>query len=171
MQNNTLKIRRCINPTIKVGDQVQLIDGSGLSDEVSKNGDIFITNSYSHLTRSTKPLDQLVGIVDAINLDDQVLPANEIERAYLQDCRIKINGHPFRTCSQFVKKLEYAPACYKVVNSNGNTIGYIGYCASKGVAQRIAFEIFVDYFDVCIDSTVQLPENFVTLLLGQIKHG
>ena len=107
------KVKTHINLAISVGDQVKLIDGSGLtlaSPQHGDDGEVFIVNAYYYLTHSKKPLKELSFKVIETSVTNHILlydSANKhIEHSmYLQDILIEVNGTRFRTCSAFVQKL------------------------------------------------------------------
>ena len=108
MKEYSYTLKSNINPDIKVGDKVNLIDGSGLTLNIDqyyhKAKQYFIVNSYPEATGLNETLKDCeatvikTGIVDKISLGC-------IYWAYIQDVLIKVGNVEFRTCSQFVTKI------------------------------------------------------------------
>lgn len=98
------KIYKYINPAIKVGDRVKMIDGSGLS-VVGVNDDVYIVYDYPHITGLRLPLEELVAEVLEIGVDDYAIASSIPSKAYLQDIVIQIGEGKFRTCSSFVSHI------------------------------------------------------------------
>ena len=101
MKKESFKIRNLINPSIKIGDVVKLLDGSGLTcDEIQYP---IIVRAYPDVLESTRRIENLIAVVVGINQEYVTSPSfNEV---YLQDISITINGILFRTASQFVVKV------------------------------------------------------------------
>ena len=110
MKKLTYTIRKFINPDIKVGDRIYVIDGSGftiVTDEVDENkiDSYFIINSYPHITGIDEVLCKIIGTVVEINITDKICPRGTIN-CYLQDIVVSLGNAKFRTCSDFVKKIK-----------------------------------------------------------------
>ncbi len=105
MKKKSFKLRRCINPAIKVGDIVRLYDGSGISCD--KIDDYFaIVYAYPTITNSSKALKDLEFIVIKTGVDDSISECISGEMYYVQDIEVSINDTIFKTCSEFVCIIE-----------------------------------------------------------------
>ena len=93
-----------INPSVKVGDKVKLIDGSGLTPKNKYHKDIYIVYQYPDITGSQKMLKELVFTVTKTNITNLVCTSS-LDGVYLQDIEIEFDGHIFYTCSEFVSIL------------------------------------------------------------------
>lgn len=102
MDNKSKKIKRCINPDIKVGDIVRVWDGSGLSCDKSEE-QIYIILPYFNLTGSSEALKYLDFTVTKTNQSDHIV-LGVLDNCYLQDVAIEYNGVEFRCCSSFLTK-------------------------------------------------------------------
>ena len=101
MKKKSFKIRKLINPSIKIGDVVKLVDGSGLTcDEIQYP---IIVRDYPDVLESTRRIENLIAIVVGIGQEYVTNPS--YDEVYLQDISITINGILFRTASQFVAKV------------------------------------------------------------------
>jgi len=105
MQKQSYKIRKFINPDIKVGNKVKLIDGSGLSVKDTEHEDVYIVFAYPVLTGSHERLKDIEAYVEEIDIEDIIIPSFGLDTAYLQDIVVKIGEGYFRTCSKFVKNI------------------------------------------------------------------
>jgi len=96
------RIKKYIDPTIKVGDKIKIIDGSGLTVESGKK--VYIVYPYFEITKSNLNLQAIDGEVVETNINNYV-SEGAVETCYLQDIIIKLGEGTFRTCSEFVKKV------------------------------------------------------------------
>lgn len=96
-------IKKRINPDIKVGDYVKVIDGSSFSSVLEPLRTLYIVNSYSELTNVDTLIQDIIGHVIETKIDDAVLhsPTNNL---YLQDIVIQLGKGLFRVSSKHVKK-------------------------------------------------------------------
>lgn len=102
------KLKFFINPDIKEGDIVQLIDGSGLHHD-KLDDKLFIVFSYPELFDSNEILKNLEFKVIKTNIKDRIsTPVNHIYASFsfLLDIEIENNGVKLRTCSKFVTKIK-----------------------------------------------------------------
>ncbi len=110
MENKySYKIESYIDPNIRVGEIVRLVDGSGLSlksDSVNdnKNKNYYIVDSYPETTGIDKILSKIDAKVVEIGINDYVI-VGVARIAYVQDIIIQIGDAQFRTCSQFVRNI------------------------------------------------------------------
>ena len=101
MKKESFKIKKLINPSIKIGDVVKLVDGSGLTcDKIQYP---IIIRAYPDVLESTRCIKNLIAIVVGIN--QEYVTNSFYDQVYLQDISITINGILFRTASQFVVKV------------------------------------------------------------------
>lgn len=107
MKKITLEINERINPKVKEGDIVRLIDGSGLSC-VDSDSDFYIVYSYPEVTGINEQLKHIDAEVLKIGVEDRCVCGSG-DWAYKQDIVIKIGSAKFRTCSGFVKIQEQVP--------------------------------------------------------------
>ena len=101
------KLKSFINPNIKKGDIVRLIDGSGLSCD-KFNEEIYIPLAYPQLTNSNEVLKDLDFEVIETKIKNRISKRYEIifsSISYVLDIKIKYNNLILRTCSNFVKKI------------------------------------------------------------------
>lgn len=103
MSKVTLSIVEYINPAIKAGDKVRIVDGSSLTPLNYVKKDFYIVNSYPNLTGTGLKLEEITGEVIFTGIKNSV--CTSYDRAYLQDCVIQLGNGLFRTCSQFLKKV------------------------------------------------------------------
>jgi len=107
METFTATIKHYIDPTIKVGDIVRLIDGSALTHEEKKCHIVF---SYPKLTGIHKKLKFIDCIVLKVNITNKIAIDPSFTRntkiVYLQDIKIKCGNAVFRTSSGMVSKVE-----------------------------------------------------------------
>ena len=101
MKKESYKFKEFIDFSIKIGDLVRLVDGSGLSCEFIDYP--IIVNSY-HILNTTNTIEKLTGVV--VNVNQKYVTLNSTaDTCYLQDIQISINGVLFRTASRFVKNV------------------------------------------------------------------
>lgn len=94
-------LRKHINPDIKVGDQLYLIDGSGLLPVKEYKDPIFIVSSYPELFGTEEIIKDLKFTVVQTNIEDIITPS-VVGTALLLDCLIEYNGCQLYTCSYFL---------------------------------------------------------------------
>jgi hypothetical protein len=102
------KIVSYIDPNIRVGEMVRLVDGSGLSlksdDSITfPNKNYYIVDSYPEVTGIDKVLSKIDAKVVEIGINDYVVIG--VSSVYVQDIIIQIGEAQFRTCSQFVRNI------------------------------------------------------------------
>jgi hypothetical protein len=103
MGKASLKLKKYINPQIKVGDKVKLIDGSALS-HIKLKGDFYIVDSYPEITGEDALLKDIVGEVVKTKVKNSgCFGAFDI---YVQDIVVKLGKAKFRTCSKMVRVVE-----------------------------------------------------------------
>lgn len=103
MIKKQFKIKSYINPDIKIGDTVRLIDGSGLTHSTNIE-DVYIIGRYPHLVNSNLPLSEMRFKVVNTGITDLVCEG-VCDLVYLQDIKIEYEGSVFFTCSRCVIKL------------------------------------------------------------------
>ena len=103
MKTHSLRLKRHINQSIEVGNVVKLIDGSGLTHK-NKNGSYYIIYPYVDETGLEEPLENCYGVVTEKGLYNYITES-VCRTAYMQDIVVKIGNAEFRTCSQFVEKI------------------------------------------------------------------
>ena len=103
MQKATLIIRKFINPDIKAGDKVMIVDGSAFTPLNFIEENYYIVDAYPKITGSEKIIKDIEGEVIFTNLTDNV--TSGVDSVYLQDCIIQLGNGLFRTASQFLKKV------------------------------------------------------------------
>jgi len=103
MEKNSFEVKSHTNPSIKVGDQVKIIDGSSLSC-IGVKGDFYIVNQYPDETGSTKKLEDIVGTVLEVGITNFIVPG--YKTGYIQDARVSFGKAQFRTCSEFLIKVK-----------------------------------------------------------------
>lgn len=96
-------ISKHINPEIKKGDKVRLIDGSGLTCAKEYKEQICIVFPYEEITGSKLPLRELTFTVTRTGIKDLVC-SGVLGTVYLQDIELEYNGVKFYNCSKFVSK-------------------------------------------------------------------
>jgi len=101
----SLKLRTLINPEIKVGDKVHLIDGSGLTSIDFPDNDFYIIYAYENLTKDPCILKNIESEVIEVGVNEYVSQGS-CSTAYVQDIVIKAGEVKFRTCSNFVIKID-----------------------------------------------------------------
>lgn len=94
------KLKSVVNPKIKVGDSVYLIDGSALSNDKSDK-EYYIVFAYRELTGRQEKLKEIKATVLETNITDNILTGS-IGIAYIQDITVQIGDAVFRTCSGMV---------------------------------------------------------------------
>ena len=104
-------IRVEINPNIKVGDKVFLIDGSGLTlvkeDDSEDANEYYIIFSYPDKTGSKLLLQSIEAKVIEVNVRDKISHrVDTLMNPLLQDIVVKVGDAEFRTCSKLVKKVK-----------------------------------------------------------------
>ena len=104
MKNQTLKVEKYIDNSIKVGDFVKLIDGSGFT-HATKKGTFYIINSYNDITGLPLNLQDIAAEVIECNINNHCC-SGAFNTLYLQDIKVKIGNAEFRTASGFVEKLD-----------------------------------------------------------------
>jgi hypothetical protein len=107
MKKSAYKIGRHVDPTIKVGNIVTIIDGSGLSpmEEYYKN--CYIVDAYPDLTGSDLNLMAIHGEVTNVGISDIVTDMdNNLSSCYGVDITVKLGNAEFYTCSKFVTKIK-----------------------------------------------------------------
>lgn len=107
MKGPSLKIKLLINPEIKVGDTVKLIDGSGLSldpNQYPNAKKLYIVHSYPEYGFHS-PLKTYEYKVIETGINDYVIEGALGKTAYLQDILITCNGVKLRTFSKSVVKV------------------------------------------------------------------
>lgn len=94
-------VKKFINPAIKVGDKVRIIDGSGFSiDNFEKEA--YIILSYPELFGQNQKVKEIEFEVISINETDRII--STFDTCYLQDLVLKApNGQLVFNCSSFVK--------------------------------------------------------------------
>lgn len=98
------KVRRYINESIKVGDSIRIIYGSGLSS-IGNEMDYYIVFAYPNLTGSDKKLMHIVGTVVETGITD-IITEPDLGYCYGTDIKIKLGDAEFYTCSWFVVKVD-----------------------------------------------------------------
>ncbi len=106
MNNKTFKkIRRYINKSIKVGDTVQIYDGSGLALASSNDHkDMYIPYAYPKVTGTSQPLKDIKGTVIKTDIED-IVTDSVCNTCYGVDMIVKLGDAEFYTCSQLVTKV------------------------------------------------------------------
>ena len=100
----SIKVECHRDSDIKQFDSVMFKDGSGISCDEYKDGDMYIVHSYPKITSSNEPLIELVFTVVKTNIEDRVI-FGCLGTGYVQDLELVFNGKKFRTPSNFVYKV------------------------------------------------------------------
>ena len=108
MIRHSYKLQNYIDPNIKVGHIVRMIDGSGLSfmcDPLSEEWerDYAIVSAYPELTGLSKILMDCDAKVIETGVSNYIRIG--VRTAYVQDIVVEIGTAKFRTCSMFVTNL------------------------------------------------------------------
>ncbi len=104
MQKSTLDIVKYINPDIKAGDKIKIVDGSSFTPLDYVMDEFYIIYSYPKLTGTNLVIKEIIGEVIFTGIENSVCTSPWSERAYLQDCIIQLGTGLFRTCSAFLRK-------------------------------------------------------------------
>ena len=96
-------IKKRINPDIKVGDYVSVIDGSSFSSVLEPSRALYIVNPYSELTGVGTVIQDIIGHVVEIKIDDAFVQS-PLDILYLQDIVVQLGTGLFRVASKHVKK-------------------------------------------------------------------
>lgn len=100
-----ITLKKHINPSIKVGDKVRMVDGSAFSYSGKQTESLFITQSYPELTGLGANIEDIDATVLAVNINSvATLWGNS--SAYITDIKLSIGNGEFFTCSKFVEKVE-----------------------------------------------------------------
>ncbi len=99
--NRLKRLKRLINPNIKVGDKIQICDGSGLYPNFETNQNYCIIYAYPDVTKSPYILKDIVGTVIKTNISNIVVDSGG-DWVYGVDIEIQLGEVRFYTCSEFV---------------------------------------------------------------------
>ncbi len=101
-----MKIVKYVDESIKKGDKINIIDGSGLR-AVNKKGDFYIICSYRAITGIKNKLKKIEGTVIATGIKGvRSKKLIGLDMQYELDVMIQLGDAMFFTCSQFLKKTE-----------------------------------------------------------------
>ena len=100
-----ITLKKHINPSIKVGDKVRMVDGSAFSYSGKQTESLFIVQSYPELTGLNAIIKDIDATVLAVNIDN-VATLWRDSSAYITDIKLSIGNGEFFTCSKFVEKVE-----------------------------------------------------------------
>lgn len=164
--NETMKIKRKVNDSIKKGDKVRLTDGSGLK-AIGSDKEFYIVHSYPELTGQDKPLKELTATVVATGLSGVYSKKNScFDFVYELDIIVEIGDAQFFTCSQFVKKKETTFFEWQV-KDEGDSIRFhcAGHERSGSVySKRVLEDLLRDLnslSDKTVDEVIQELSKFV----------
>lgn len=101
---NSIELKFRKKSDIKIGDSVFLIDGSGLTSIDCIDKSIYIVYPYPEITKDSRSLQNIEGTILEINIDNHACVYGNVT-AYVQDVIVKIGEGRFRTCSNFVSKI------------------------------------------------------------------
>lgn len=101
-----ITLRKLINPSIKVGDKVRMVDDSAFSYSGKQTESLFITQSYPELTGLNANIKDIDATVLAVNINNVATLSHVIGAAYITDIKLSIGVGEFFTCSKFVEKVE-----------------------------------------------------------------
>lgn len=99
--DKTVRISRHINPTIKKGDLVRLVDGSALTC-CFNNEHHLIIKAYPSITGSNLLLKNMDAVVLMTGVQDVGSYYKPLDHVYIQDIIIQLGNARYRTCSRFV---------------------------------------------------------------------
>ena len=107
---NQFKLKHIEQNTLKVGDIVNVFDGSSITSE-KHNGSIFIVNEYPELTGLSDPLKDIDAEVMKVGIEDLFcfgVPGfkNQPSIIYRQDIQIRIGKGIFYTNSAMVSLIK-----------------------------------------------------------------
>ncbi len=99
-------VKRRINPSIKLGDVVQIFNGFGLAPVKSCEMNFFLIFAYPKFTGSDERLGEIKGVVTEVSILDVITDANmHSNYCHGTDIKVKLGNREFYTCSGYVKKI------------------------------------------------------------------
>lgn len=101
-----ITLTKHINPSIRVGDKVRMVDGSAFSYSGKQTESLLITQSYPELTGLNANIKNIDATVLAVNINNVATLSHVIDAAYITDIKLSIGVGEFFTCSKFVEKVE-----------------------------------------------------------------
>jgi len=109
----SIKLHKCINKEIKVGDKVKIYDGSSLTLNVEDTDkSYYVVYEYPEITGLNMELQNIIGQVVETGIEDKITFREFGEWCYLQDIIVKLGNAQFRTASKMVRIIdstEYIP--------------------------------------------------------------
>lgn len=100
----TFELKKYVNPKIKAGDKVKVIDGSAFSPLEYEEEDLYIVLSYPNRTGEETILKEIVGEVIYTGIENSIC-MGVCGSVYQQDIVVQLGNGLFRTCSKFVSKV------------------------------------------------------------------
>ena len=100
----TFTIKKLINPDIKAGDKIMVIDGSSFTPLNHVDEEYYIIYAHPELTGSDEVIKDIVGEVIYTGIKNSIC-VGCLGTAYQQDVVIQLGTGLFRSCSKLLRKL------------------------------------------------------------------
>jgi len=100
----TFDIKKLINPDIKAGDKIMVVDGSSFTPLNHIDEEYYIISAHPELTGSDEKIKDIVGEVVYTGIENSIC-FGHLSTAYLQDVVIQLGTGLFRSSSKLLRKV------------------------------------------------------------------